>query len=443
MSSNRSVEKIRFALLFLIAGLLQAAPTPPAASSGTVPANAVTLDEAYKRGLEVSETLKLREQDIIQLEQKYRYGLGAIHPRLTWNMTQLFQDTKGTAQGGPSGNQNPIRRRTPEAYFQLEQPLFHGFQEFNALKGFSASKRAAGYRKQQAALDLLVDVATVFYTALDLQLELDVLEEQRKLTNERLEELRRRVRLGRSRDSETLSSQVDLASLDAQVEDTRARWVVARETLWFLTEIPLDRPLTDARPMPALPTLDQAIQRGTARPDVRAAMEDQASAKYQLSYARAGYWPSLDLTASYYTERVGYYKPVNWDALFALEVPLYQGGQIRALSAEARSKQIAAELNYSMAQRQAKQFIETEHAGLRYNLAQTEAYGRAVELAQRNYGVQQGEYRLGLINNLQVLDVLTTLQNLKIRKIQAEAAARLSHIRLLAATGEGLSFNKD
>ena len=67
-----------------------------------------------------------------------------------------------------------------------------------------------------------------------------------------------------------------------------------------------------------------------------------------------------------------------------------------------------------------------------------EFYSKAVRLAEKNYKIQLHEYSLGLINNIQVLDVLTDLQDLRIRKIRVEALTRLNDIKLRVATGQGL-----
>jgi outer membrane protein TolC len=61
-----------------------------------------------------------------------------------------------------------------------------------------------------------------------------------------------------------------------------------------------------------------------------------------------------------------------------------------------------------------------------------------VTLAHRNYETQQREYRLGLINNLEVLQVLANLQDVERQWLISKAAARLNSVRLKIAMGVGL-----
>lgn len=408
-----------------------ATPPPPPAGSG------VTLADCYQKALQVSESLAISEQEIAQLEAIYQQGVGKVLPYISWNMTQLWQDTSGTG-GGTSSAGDPIRRRTPTSYFLLKQPLFHGLRDFNAVRGYKSAIKGARLNREQAALNLLADVAQVFYTALDLQHELEALSSQRQLTADRLAELERRVRLGRSRDSEVLSAQVELASLEAQIEETRQRWSVARQTLLFLTEVPATAPLVDNQPAPSLPALEMAQDKALSRPDLLAAGYTQEQERFRVRYAQGNFFPGLDVTGKYYTERVGFYEPVDWDVLLSLEVPLFAGFGTRGGVREARARQIAADLATARLKRQIRQEVQNAHDALRYSASQSQFYAKAVELAQQNYKVQLDEYRLGLINNLQVLQVLTDLQDLKIRQLRADASARTNAIQLRVAMGQGL-----
>ena len=89
-------------------------------------------------------------------------------------------------------------------------------------------------------------------------------------------------------------------------------------------------------------------------------------------------------------------------------------------------------------ERQVLRDARNAHQDLGYSLSQNRFYENAVALAERNYKIQREEYRLGLINNLQVFEVLKTLQDLKIQKQRAEADTRINEIRLRVATGSGL-----
>ncbi len=423
---------IVFSLFFLLPLSASGTPAQPSPPPG------VTLEQAYQKALVISETLQISDQDIEQLRALYRQGVGTVFPHLSWQMTQFWQDTSGVSQSSGGVQGTLLRERRPESYFLIEQPLFHGLRDYNAVKGIKAAEKGAELNRKQAELNLLTDVADVFYTAYDLQQELEALGSQYHLTEDRLSELQKRVRLGRSRDSEVLSSEVELASLDAQMEDTRQRLHVARQVLQFLTAVPPSTPLVEYAPAPKLPPLEAAHSKSAGRPDLLAAVYYQETQKYALRYAKGGYYPGLDLAGKYYTERVGFNEDIKWDALLSLDVPIFTGFTTKNEVREAKSKQLVADLQFSRLKRRIAQEVESAHQSLRYSASQTEYYSKAVRLAERNYKSQVKEYGLGLINNIQVFDVLTDLQDLRIRKIRVEALTRLNDIKLRVATGQGL-----
>lgn len=424
--------------LFASMGLAAGEPTPSATPGAQANSPALTLADCYQRALSVNESLQINDETIRRLQAQYREGVGAVLPHIAWVKTQFFQDTSGVNNSTAGVQGTFLKSPRPESYFQFEQPLFSGFKDFNAIKGIKVATSQANHRQALAAQQLLADLANVFYTSLALQQSIDVLSEQRNLTNDRLKELQHRVSLGKSRDSEVLSDQVQLASLDAQIEETRRSWFAARMTLQFLTEIPPDVNLRDERGVAAPPTLEDAMARSAKRPDLLAADEARQISDYRFKYAKGGYYPTLGFLGKYYTERVGFQEDVRWDALFTLDVPLFQGFQTKARVAASRSDVLIAELEARRIQKQVRQEVQTAVRDLQYALSQANFYAEAVRLGERNYKIQQQEYRLGLINNLEVLQVMTTLQDLKLRKLQADAAVKLNDIRLRVAMGEGL-----
>jgi len=407
---------------------------PPDASSAPL-----TLQDCYRRALHVSETLAIDQATIQQLEAQYRQGISAVLPTLTWIKTQEFQDTPNNQTNSSGSVQGTLLRSPiPQSYFELDQPLFHGLRELNALKGFKSARIAGEKTLEQARLSLLDDVAQVFYTSIDLQLELDLYGREHQITEDRIKQLKHWVDLGRSRSSEVLSTQVDLVSLEAQMEQTRAALQTARITLQFLTEIPPTTPLVDNRPDPAPETLDKWLLHSVNRPDLQASAENRRAAEYQLRYARGGWWPSLDFTGKWYTERVGFQQDDRWDALFTLQVPLFSGGDTVAQIKLAQAQYAVADLNDRRLTRQARQDVQNAYQTLTQSIKQAALYDRAASLARDNYQVQTKEYKLGLITNLEVLQVLKTQEDLEIQSIRSHATAKQNDVSLRVLAGVGL-----
>jgi len=429
----------RFTFAFAAASFFGLAPgfsatVPPLQSSGPV-----TLQQCYQRALQVSETLAISEENIRQIEAQYRQGISSVLPSIRWIKTQEFQDTPNDQINSSGSVQGTLLRSPlPQSYFELQQPLFHGLRDINAVKGYKTARVSSEKNRDQARLNLLGDVAQVFYTSLDLQQELDLYRREHDITEDRLKQLQHWVDLGRSRASEVLSTQVDLVSLEAQMEQTRAALQTARFTLEFLTEIPPEISLIDNRPNPVLTSLDQLLLQSSNRPDLQALEQDRLTAEYRLKYAKGDYWPTLDFTGKWYTERVGFQQDDRWDALFTLQVPLFQGGYTKAEVELARSQVIVAELSKARLQRQIQHDMKNAYQTLDQSIRQADLYEKAASLARENYAAQQKEYKLGLITNLEVLQVLKTLEDLEIQHIRTRATAKINDITLHITSGEGL-----
>src|SRR5262249_12853658 len=120
------------------------------------------------------------------------------------------------------------------------------------------------------------------------------------------------------------------------------------------------------------------------------------------------------------------------------DVPLYEGGSTQAQVRQARSQQIISQLTLARLKRDAERQVRTAYDDLSLSVTEVQAYDRAVQLAQKNYTVQQKEYRLGVITNLDLLQLLTNMQNVRGQWLVSRANARLNDIRLRIAMGEGL-----
>ncbi len=135
---------------------------------------------------------------------------------------------------------------------------------------------------------------------------------------------------------------------------------------------------------------------------------------------------------------MGFLSDVRWDATFTLTVPLFEGFSTNAQVEQARSQQIIAQLTLGRQKRDVERQIRTAYNDLTLSQSQVSAYGKAVDLANRNYEVEQKEYRVGLINNLELLQLLNDMQTVKQQAAVANASAKLNDVLLRVAMGEGL-----
>lgn len=395
--------------------------------------SALTLAECHALALERSETLALTEEEIRQAEGQYEQVRSAVLPDVGARGTYLTQDTSGVASGS---NSTFTRRDRPEAKLYARQRLFAGFREFAAMRAGKAQLSEKALARQRAAQLLYEDVAHAFYGAVELDHRIEILASLKASAEERVRELEGRVRIGRSRRSEVLSAQSSLAAVEADLQDAAGRRASALELLGFLTGRAVAA-VSDERPDPAAPPpLQEALEKLPSRPDLLAAGRGVESAEALAASARREAWPTLNVEGGYYLKRTGFNEPIDWDVLFTAEAPFYAGGERRGAVKFAESRRRAAELSRSRLVREAERELRSAHSDLAASLSKVEKRRAAADMAERNYRAQADDYRLGLVNNLEVLSALNDMHRARLDYESARLEAKLNAIRLSVAKGE-------
>ncbi|OGR89377.1 MAG: hypothetical protein A3A86_05625 [Elusimicrobia bacterium RIFCSPLOWO2_01_FULL_60_11] len=391
--------------------LLLAFPRPGLAAD----VSTLTLSQCYALALQQNESLKIQGETVYQFEQRVKDALSAVLPKVDLLYSLFWQDTTGTGSGDGGVGGTLTRSERPEAKVQLRQPLFSGFREFRARKGFESEKMRQELVFKRAHLLLYDGIANAFYTVLRLEQNLSNTQNTLKLTQERIRDLESRVKLGKSRRSELVSSEAQLATLEGQQEVLRGQAASAREALQYLIGQDVrDRVLADEIPaVPPAAAIETVLARAQSRTDLLALAQDVKTKKLALKVSRGAVYPTVDVLGNYYLKRVGFQEPIDWDLLLTVDLPLFRGGADLASIRLRESELRQAEWELRRAQREIESVLRRSHIHLTTALAQLAAFREAYEKARESYRLQVEEYRYGLVNNLEVLAALRTLQDAK------------------------------
>ena len=403
-----------------------AGPEAPAAVAASSATATLSLLDCYRLAVQHSEDLQISDEDIIQAHERYRQAVGSILPDLRFQVAETIQDTSGV----PSNGFNQRERR--ETKFMASQPIFSGFKEFAAMSGFKAEERQQRALRKRNASVLFQSMALTFYQIVQLDVERQDVDALIKLTDDRVKELRGRVRLGKSRESEIVTANAQLASQRAQLQQLVGAAAAARDQLSFLTGADMRSvALNDDVVVPnEIFSEDQAIRQAMSRADIQAQSEDVTAKRSNVKFSRAGYWPTLGVIGDYYLQRPGFQKNIDWDLLFNLDVPIYQGGAVGALVAESQSILHQSELTLARLQRQVASDVRQAHTVLASSILETAALKDAYEQNRRSYEMQSREYRLGLVNNLDVLVAMNAMQQSKQDYDRSFAQTKLNWLSL-------------
>lgn len=395
-----------------------------------------TLRQCYQWAQARSESLKSKQEDIEQSKERARAALAGVFPRLDWDFIDTWQDPTGVNKLNGQGFSGFIEKEQPESRFSLKQPLFSGFKEFSALRGFQREGARDALRLKRASQELFERTVVAFYWVLGREMERDNTRAALALAQDRVKDLKGFLRLGKARESEVFTAQAREAALKAALRQAEGAIASARTDLSFLTGQDLSQtPLSDelgARPDAG--TLDDALTRALERADLRAQKEDIAGQQMRVRYEKGGYWPSLDLLGKYYTKRSTFLKDIKWDVAVNLQVPLFEGGRTYANVRRAASMLRQSQLALEELQRAAAHAVKKIFGELSSALEETESQDEAARAAQKSYDSLLGEYRLGLVTNLDVLQALDFLQSQTNARDAARLKAKVLFYRLGAAT---------
>ena len=169
---------------------------------------ALNLKDCYNLALKQSELIAINSEKIKEAEARFLQALGTVLPQVSFSHTETRQHSESSSSFN----------NTHEAKFVFRQALFSGFKEFVGMTGSRLEKSQRENEKIRAEQLLFVDVSDAFYLLTELQEDLKELEIIRNAFAGRINELKNRVDLGKSRTSEVVSTEVQLYNLEDQIE---------------------------------------------------------------------------------------------------------------------------------------------------------------------------------------------------------------------------------
>jgi outer membrane protein len=382
----------------------------------------LTLDQCFSFAEKKSEDLMMQNERRTQAQQRVKENLGNILPAVGYNYVKTYRDTAG---GLYPDDLN-------DSKFTLTQPLFYGLRDFEAYKQAKKQIETEAFNYESVERNLKSQVTAAFYSLALVNADITNIRNNEKLLEGRIIELTERVRLGKSRESELLMVQSQIAGLKAEEESDNGLIANAVENLAFLTGLnPSVLSIKDDMPaVNSIEPLEVYVSSGRNRSDIKAAAGDVASQKYNVNIAKGAHLPTLDLDGSWYTQKSSSYSGSKWDALITLNFPLFQGGSVKAKVMEETSRLKESEARLSFVMRETENEIRRLYQQATSSIKQTAAYQDAYEKTVKSYKMQLNDYRHGLVNNLEVLQSMSAMLDTKRNLDRALVRAKLDKVLL-------------
>jgi len=392
------------------------------------------LRQCYELALQRGETVGLSDAEIAAAQARYWNSVGPLFPQIHLLAEQRWQNSNsGSSSGGTAGSSSVNSRFLPQ--LNLQVPLFTGFRQYYTAAANKADLEAQRFNKKRQLQNLYLDVADVYYQNLAYQQDLRVLDEVRQTLEDRVVELQKWVKLGKSRLGDLRAAEVDRSNALVLIEQSKGLLASSRELLAFLINFPENEwDLVQNAPFPGADKLEFYLAQTGERPDVLATLASDRAERKRLSAARGERLPSITLNSDYYA----YEHPQNnehWDLFLTFDLPLFDGGQIEAKISEQKANVRHSELNLQQLQRSAQRDVRTAYSDFISASAQVVKLTETGRLAEDNYHLQQQDYRYGIVTNLDVLTALRNWLDTRRALISADRDARVALVRLHVAAG--------
>jgi NodT family efflux transporter outer membrane factor (OMF) lipoprotein len=233
----------------------------------------------------------------------------------------------------------------------------------------------------------------------------------------------------------TEAQDTNIGILRSQYEHAIALLVVQPASAFSIQPEPL-KPAPVAIPF-GVPS--QLLER---RPDIAAAERGVAQANAQIGIAKAAYFPTVTLAASFGLTSGAFTDWFTWPSRAfsvgpTLAETLFDGGLRRATMQQYRAAYDQTVANYRQTVLTAFQQVEDNLASLRILSLEIQQQDTAVKSAERNLSVATDRYRLGIDPYLNVITAQTTLLTNQQTAVNLRMQQMTSSVQLIEALGGG------
>jgi len=367
-----------------------------------------------------SESLQISVAEWRAAEARYRQSLGAMWPEVSAKGDANWTDTDNYRRAGVGATWT----------------VFAGFRNARNADARQADALASSNNVEYARLLLYEDVSDVFYQTLSFQDQRAAVKEQLKALESRATEVDRRIKLGRSKRSDLLTTSNQIAEARLTIEQLNQSCAAALELLAFVTGRPAsDLQVVDQTPLPAIGEVNKYLATVATRADIKASEASVDASRSDMKAAKLDRALKATLDGNAYPLR----DPDDqgeWDLTLSLEMPLFDRGMRSARVAEMGQQLRISELRLAELQRSSERDVRQAYQSLFYELRQWSELQAAIGIADEALALLQKDYELGRVNNLDVLSASAQLWGLRQREAALAHQLRADMIHLHVAAGK-------
>lgn len=398
-----------------------------------------TLQDSYDAALSSYEGIKISEENVVQADSRVDQAWTYIYPRLTaYGGYTRYNDV--LPPGGGAFIFQPEEQ--VNASLVLTQPLYTGGRTLAALRAAKTMRESSRSGLMATKQEIMLGVADAYYGVIKAQKIVGV-------SKDSLERMERHKKVT-EREASTRRTKANTSSLlraNALVEQARITLIraedglkIARRKLALLTRLPENSAFAEPAPLTEPQgTVESLVETAYKyRDDYTSSKLNTQAAKEFVTITEGGHYPQVYAEAGVRYQDSDPKTGMDATTFYGgvrLQIPIFEGGLMKAEVSEARSKQRQAELSAVLFKRNIENEVQEAYINCQTVNAVLETAKRQFEYAKGNFAAVESLFAEGLVPSLSVID---SQQALFLAERELTAAAldqQLAILRLQKSLG--------
>lgn len=421
-----------------------------------------TLQECINYALEKNIQLQQNKISLQESEIDIKDARTSLFPSLSFStghnvVNRPYQEQSNTVSGTEIISSDEKTTYNGNYSLNAQWTLWNGGQRLNNLKQQKTNRDIARLTVSETENTLQEQITQLFIQIL-------YADESIQINKSTLEVSKATYKRGQELFAEGSLSKADLAQLEAQVSDDQYQLVTAEST-WRNYKLQLKQlleldgseefnlvlpELNDENILKMLPSQTDVYQAAMAiRPEIQSSRLSIENAKLGISAAKAGYYPTISLSASSSsttnsasTNNWAQQMKYGWNNMIgiSLSIPIFDNRQNKSNVQKARLQYNTSQLDLINKQKELYSTIEglwldALNAQQQYVAAETK-----VKSSQTSFDMVNEQFNLGMKNTVELLTEKNNLLSAKQQLVQAKYMAILNRTLLNFYAGNNIEL---
>ncbi len=419
----------------------------------------LTLDEAVSLGMDYSKQLRISQAREVASKAKYQQQFASAAPsvalnsqyqHLSTNIAEIkFPTSVDPVTGAP--HYSTIGVSIHDQFYNtlsISQVVFAGLRGFNLLKMSKDQWMATAFDVAADRATIKNNIIVSYYNHYKLLQSKKVVEENIKVTDQRLKDIQNLQSVGMALKNDVLQIDLNRSSLQQSLADVQSAIDVSNYNLGIMLGLPENTQIeiADASIFASKPeyNLSQGLQTAiTGRNEIKAGNLRVDAAFRQLKYTRGMYSPILSAGFNYYyskpNQRVFIEDQIrfhdSWDIGVKLSWNITNIFTANLYSKEAKANIKLAQASQELTADNIKMEVNSNYSAYRNALDKIRLSEKSVEQANENQRLTKDQYSNGVKNVTDMLNADNLAVTTQINLVNARIDAEIAYAKLMKATG--------